>query len=248
MLLCDFHIHTQMSDGHHSIREIVDAYGQEGFRAIAITDHLCEDKTFLGKAAHFLNRSIRKDNFDDYLETIRAEAERAMKLYHMTVIPGVEITKNSFQHADSAHILALGIDRYVDPNQDIVDVLHAIRNQGAISIAAHPVSTKKWEAQTYHLWNHRFELGPLFDAWEVASGPVLFEEVSGSGLPMIASSDLHHLSQMRAWKTLVQSENTTEAILESIKKQKLDFIFHQGASHRNRNRNRHRTAPQTAFC
>lgn len=245
MLLCDFHIHTNWSDGHHHLRDIVDAYGQEGFRAIAITDHLCEDKTFLGKAAHLLNRSLRKENFSDYLEAIAEEASRAKRLYNMTLIPGVEITKNSFQHADSAHIVALGVNQYVDPNQDILNLLTSLKDQGAVTVAAHPVSTRKLEAQTYFLWNHRHDLAPYFDAWEVASGPVLFDEVSQSRLPLLANSDLHHLSQMRAWKTLVQAENSEGAILDSIRKQNIDFIFHQGARHANRNR--HRTSAQAVF-
>ena len=47
MFICDFHIHSQYSDGQLTIPEIVDLYGKEGFGAIAITDHICDDKSFL---------------------------------------------------------------------------------------------------------------------------------------------------------------------------------------------------------
>jgi len=66
-----------------------------------------------------------------------------------------------------------------------------IRGQGGIAVAAHPVSTRKLEFQTYHLWNRRDELAQEFDAWEVASGPHLFDEVKESRLPVLATSDLH---------------------------------------------------------
>ena len=38
-LLCDFHVHTQWSDGKLTIAEVVDLYGSSGnFDVIAITD------------------------------------------------------------------------------------------------------------------------------------------------------------------------------------------------------------------
>jgi predicted metal-dependent phosphoesterase TrpH len=40
-LLCDFHVHTQWSDGKLSVSEVVDLYGSTGkFDVIAITDHI----------------------------------------------------------------------------------------------------------------------------------------------------------------------------------------------------------------
>lgn len=231
MLLSDFHIHTNFSDGQHSMTEIVDFYGRSGFKAIAITDHLCEQKTFLGQAAQLLSRTLTPENFPQYIETIYCEAERARSLYGMTVIPGIEITKNSFKHKDSAHILALGVDQYIDPDQSISMLIADIHSHGGLAIAAHPVSTKKLESQTYYLWQNREEFAQDFDAWEVASGPYLFEEVSQSKLPLLANSDLHHKSQMKSWKTLVHSRNESASILEAIKRQNLDFIFYQGGAH-----------------
>ena len=42
MLLCDFHIHSNYSDGKLSVPEIVDFYGERGFDCICITDHLAD--------------------------------------------------------------------------------------------------------------------------------------------------------------------------------------------------------------
>lgn len=247
MLLCDFHIHSRFSDGHHSLREVIDCYGAAGFDAIAITDHLCESKTFLGKAASFLEKTLTRDSFDAYINAIKYEADRAKKLYDMVVIPGVEITKNSFSHHDSAHVLALGIDQYIDPDQDVPALLKNIKDVGAVSVAAHPVSTRKMESQTYYLWDKKSLFMDSFDAWEVASGPHWFEEVSTSGLPLLANSDLHNISQMKAWKTIVHSEKKPESILDSIKQQTLDFIFYQGASHGNTTHHSF-TNDQAAVC
>ena len=43
-LFCDFHIHTDMSDGAHPVEEIVDLYGKHGFDVIAITDHIIDSQ------------------------------------------------------------------------------------------------------------------------------------------------------------------------------------------------------------
>lgn len=247
MLLCDFHIHSQFSDGHHSLREVIDVYGAAGFDAISITDHLCESKTILGRAAHFLKKTLTRETFDTYINAIKYEAERAKKLYEMIVIPGVEITKNSFSHHDSAHILALGVDQFIDPNQSIPSLLKNIKDMGGVSVAAHPVSTRKIETQTYYLWDKKDLFKECFDAWEAASGPHWFEEVATSGLPLLANSDLHNLSQLKAWKTLVHSKKSSQCILESIKQQNLDFIFYQGANHRITKHHNY-TRSQAAVC
>jgi PHP domain len=227
MFLADFHTHTNLSDGKIPMRELVDLFGSRGFGAIAVTDHLCESYSVLGKASRFLNCSLTEKNFSAYIDLVKAEGERAWKLYKMLVIPGFELTMNTFDNHRSAHILAVGIDRFVNPNQDIVSLCRDVRSKGGLAIAAHPVSTRKLEKQTYHLWNRREELRDEFDAWEVASGPHLFDEVLHSGLPMIANSDLHHPKQMRSWKTALHCEKSQEAILEAIRSQELSFTFYE---------------------
>ena len=52
MLLCDFHIHTTWSDGSVELRRAVDLFGQAGFDAIAITDHVVNGDNTLGRLAH----------------------------------------------------------------------------------------------------------------------------------------------------------------------------------------------------
>lgn len=220
-------MHSNFSDGTLSIPNLVDFYGSRGFGAIAITDHLCEQKSFFGKTAKFLEKTLTPKTFDLYLETIAAEAERAWKRYRMVVIPGVELTKNSLNNHRSAHILALGVKKFISADGEIENILKDIRAQEALSIAAHPVSTGKLEPQTFHLWSRRDELADQFDAWEVASGARLFSEVVKTKLPKIASSDLHHPRQINAWKTRLYCERHPEAILKAIQKQDVEFaLFH----------------------
>lgn len=226
MWLADLHVHSTFSDGKLTIPELVDFYGQRGFGCLAVTDHICEERTFFGLAAGFLSYTLTEETFPAYLELLRAQAERAWEQYEMVVIPGFELSKNSWSNQRSAHILGLGVGEWVGADGDIPDLARAIRAQGGVSIAAHPVSTRKIEKQTHHLWHRREELAAEFDAWEVASGPHLFTEVQNSGLPMIATSDLHRAGQIRSWKTVFDCERHPQAILEAVRRQELSFKFY----------------------
>lgn len=228
MFLADFHVHSEFSDGKLKIPDVIDLYGKRGFGAIAITDHLCEDQTLLGKASAYLGCSLTESSFPIYMSILKSEAERAWDQYRMVVIPGVELTKNSISNHRSAHIVGIGIHDYIHAGADVADLARSIRNQGGLSIAAHPVWTRKMEKQTYHLWNRRRELESVFDAWEVASGPFIFDEVAKTKLPKIASSDLHVARQLNSWKTVLNCERHPEAILNAIRKQKLSFHFYNG--------------------
>ena len=227
MMLADMHIHSTYSDGKLTIAEIVDFFGSRGFKIIAITDHLCEEKTFLGKASNFLKKTLTKETFPYYMKEIKAEGERAMKHYGMLVIPGLELTKNSLTFHKSAHILAIGINDFINADGTIDDLIKRIKSQDALAIAAHPVSTRFFEHQTYQLWDNRIEYAGMFDAWEVASGPFIFNEVMESGLPLIANSDFHHPKQMRSWKTLIQCELNFASIKRAIKNQDIQFTFYE---------------------
>jgi predicted metal-dependent phosphoesterase TrpH len=233
MILSDFHIHSNFSDGKHSIPEIVDFYGKRGFGAIAITDHLCENRTFLGKAAAYLERTLTPANFPFYLEILKSEKKRALNQYGMVLIPGVEITKNSISNHRSAHVIGLGITQWVDANLPMEDVLIQLRAQDAVTVAAHPLSNNRLEKQTEHLWSKREFYAPLFDAWEVGSGTHYFKEVAESGLPMIASTDLHRFSQINGWKSVVDAQPKADLILEAIKRQKISFRYYEENHGRN---------------
>lgn len=220
-------MHSTFSDGKLTIPELVDLYGSRGFGAIAITDHLCENRTLVGKAAAILGRTLTPATYPLYVEILKSEAQRAWKKYRMVVIPGFELTQNSALNSRSSHVLGLGLTEFISANDDPAVLARKIRAAGGLAIAAHPVSTRKIEKQTFHLWDRREELAKEFDAWEVASGPYIFDEVLDSGLPMIATSDLHHPRQITSWKTVFECERHPEAILEAIRKQELSFRFYQ---------------------
>ncbi|MGE0633092.1 MAG: hypothetical protein AB7O96_11825 [Pseudobdellovibrionaceae bacterium] len=226
-LLAELHCHSTFSDGKMSIPELVDFYGGKTFQVLSITDHICENNSIIGAAAQFLRYTLSPSTFPIYQAILKSEVERAWDQYRMILLPGIEVSKNSLSNHRSAHILGIGTSDYVSAELEVTDILKAIRSQGALTAAAHPVSTRRFEKQTYHLWDRKEELKDLMDVWEVASGPVIFKEVQDSGLPIIATSDLHIPEQINSWKTLIESELHPEAILENIKKQNVKPIFYK---------------------
>lgn len=228
MMLADLHVHSTFSDGKMTIPELVDFYGSRGFGCIAITDHICERKSFLGFAAGALKYSLKEEDFQGYLQQIASEGQRAWRCYRMHVIPGFELSKNSWSHHRSAHILGIGVKNWLSAELPIRTLTRELRAQGALSVAAHPVFTGNLEPQTFHLWENREELADEFDAWEVASGRHFFHQVYTSGLRMLASSDLHHAKQIHSWKTLLKlpkGEASLADIFSSIREQRLEFGF-----------------------
>ena len=229
MFRTDFHIHSNFSDGRHSIQEIIDFYGSRGFGAIAITDHLCEENTLLGRGAQYLKHTLTRKNFPQYLETIHRETTRARNQYGMLVIPGFEVTKNSISNHRSAHVLALNVSEYVSADDDVVEIIKNIKKQEAFAIAAHPLSNGKLEKQTLHLWNRRDELVHHFDAWEVGYQKSWLHAVAESGYRMIANTDLHHFGQIDGWKTIFEGERSIESIFTDIRAGKCRFEYYLDA-------------------
>jgi len=227
MWLGDFHTHSTYSDGKMSIAELVDFFGERGFGALAITDHLCEEKTMLGKAAAYLNKTLTPQNFSDYLLEIKQEGERALKDYGMLVIPGVELTKNSLRHHRSAHVLALGIQEYIAADLPVPNMIEEIKKQGGLSIAAHPISNSKIRGGGYSLWENRFRPDYQFDLWEVTDNGEILQDVMFSSLRKIANSDLHKASQISSWKTALQCEINQDSIFHALKQQKLSFRYYK---------------------
>jgi hypothetical protein len=222
--LIDLHIHSNFSDGKLSVAEIVDLYGKKGFSAIAITDHLADSQSLTGLVTHKLNLSLSESRMEQYLETLSREALRAKHVYNMLLIPGVEITLNSWSKGKGAHIVFLNVDAFIDPNKSVERLL--IDNQKYFSIAAHPLWEEAYEFKTTYLWDKKLTLAPLFDAWECATAHRFSKEVYSSGLAFVASSDFHGPSRFESWKTQTYLEDlTTENLFERITSKNVEPVW-----------------------
>lgn len=220
MLLCDFHIHTKYSDGSVELSRVIDLYGQAGFDVIAITDHVVNGDTPIGKMAHRLKLSVREDTFDDYLSHVQFEAARALEKYGMLVIPGVEISKNYLSADKSAHLLLLDIKEFVPACLRFESIFLSAREQKALVIACHPHRMSDMSKNTFFLWNNRDKYARYIDAWEIANRDDVFNVISLKKYPYIANSDFHKTRHLYSWKTMLNCDKDVESVKHCIKHNK----------------------------
>ena len=224
-LLCDFHVHTQWSDGQLPLRDVVDLYGSTGcFDVIAITDHILMKNDLLARIGRIATLGRRRfgvteEVFDEYLADIKREAVRAQNQYGMLVIPGAEITQNNLRGKKNSHIIALDLVEYISADQRAEAILREIRRQGALSIACHPHhrTTRRIEVSTCYLWDNRHDLSDLVDVWEAANRDDLFSVTSLKHYPYVASSDFHKPKHLYSWKTLVRAEKDWPSIRQALR-------------------------------
>ncbi len=222
--LIDLHIHSNFSDGKLSVAEIVELYGRRGFSAIAVTDHLADSNTLTGMVANKLKLSLTRKNMDQYLEVLQVESRRALEKYNMLLLPGVEVTLNSWSKKNGAHIVFLNVDQYLDPNASVEKLLQ--KNRRFFSIAAHPLWEESYEFKTTHLWENRVQLAPHLDAWECATAYRFSQAVFLSGLPVIASSDFHGDVWHESWKSQTYLEDmNTENLFHQILNREIEPVW-----------------------
>lgn len=220
MLLCDFHIHTKYSDGSVEMRKAIDLYGQAGFDVIAITDHVVNGDNGIGKLAHSFKLSVTAANFDEYISSIKYEAERAWDKYEMLVVPGVEISKNYITPEKSAHILLIDIKEFIPACLSYEKIFLEAKQQDALIVACHPHHMSDMSRDTLFLWNNREKYAKYIDAWEIANRDDVFNVVSLKKYPYIANSDFHKVRHLYSWKTLLNCEKDIESIKNCIKHNK----------------------------
>ncbi len=212
-LLCDFHIHTQWSDGAEVLENVVDLYGASGFDAICITDHVIDAQFWY---RHPQARAIAPHDFERYLEHLWKEATRAWDRYGMILIPGIEVTNQS----QGYHILAVDVKRYIDPDHPVEDIIEEIHRQGGIAIACHPhrrePGSDEVDPGSRYLWQHHERYASLFDAWEVANRDDLFNAVGLKKYNYIANGDFHVRDHLFSWKTLIECPKNPQAIKQAV--------------------------------
>jgi len=219
MLLCDFHIHTNYSDGKLTAPEVVDFYGKRGFDCICVTDHLADPRRLIGKLSRLLNFSLGPEQMDEYFDVLERERRRAWRKYNMLVLTGLEFNKDGLTRKSSAHLLGLDLKAPINPALDLPPTIAEIHAQGALAVASHPhVMKSEWGKNTLYLWENQEIFAPLIDAWEIANRNNIFTPVGLKRLAFLANSDFHKPKHIYSWKTLLHCPKEPEAIKECIRK------------------------------
>lgn len=222
-LLCDFHIHGNMSDGVLPLNEIVDLYGEKGFDVISITDHVLDrvslkEEKQKGEPCY----QVEKEKFGEYLKLLWREKARAWKECNLLLIPGAELTNNWKKY----HILAVDIKEWIDPTLPVEEIVDCIHSQNAIAIACHPHHKPNEGSQPHiHLWRNQKKYRDIFDAWEIANRDDLFNVIGLKRFNYVANSDFHELRPLYSWKSLILAEKNEEAIKDAIRSNRYVAVY-----------------------
>ena len=217
MLLCDFHIHSNYSDGALTVPEIIDFYGKLDFDCICITDHLADPSRVMGKLARLTNFTLNPNQIDEYFEVIERERKRAWRRYGMLVLTGIEFNKDGLTKKSSAHLLGVDLKMPIDPALSLSDTIDEIHAQKGLAVASHPhIMKSEWGKNTLYLWQNQEIYTPLIDVWEIANRNNIFTPVGLKKLRFIANSDFHKPKHIYSWKTLLHCEKDPMAIKECI--------------------------------
>ena len=218
-LLCDFHIHTNYSDGKLTVAEVVDFYGSRQFDCICITDHLADSRRLIGKLGKLSRLTLSPNQLEEYFDVIDRERRRAWRKYNMLVMAGLEFNKDGLTSKSSAHLLGVDLTNPILDWLDLPETIAQIHGQGGLSIASHPhIMKSEWGKDTLYLWEKQEQFIPLIDAWEIANRNNMFNPVSAKRLPYVANSDFHKPKHIYSWKTLVSCEKERDAIKECIRR------------------------------
>jgi UDP-N-acetylglucosamine:LPS N-acetylglucosamine transferase/predicted metal-dependent phosphoesterase TrpH len=219
MLLCDFHIHTNYSDGKLTVPEVVDFYGRRGFDCICITDHLADPRRLIGKLSKLVNLTVGPDQLDEYFEVIDRERRRAWRKYQMLVMAGIEFNKDGLTKKTSAHLLGIDLKAPINPALDLPETIAEIHAQGGLAVASHPhIMKSEWGKNTLYLWENQDMFAPLIDAWEIANRNNIFTPVGLKRLAFLANSDFHKPKHIYSWKTLLHCHKDADSIKNCIRK------------------------------
>jgi len=217
-LLCDFHIHTNYSDGKMALPEVIDFYGKRGFDCICITDHIADPRRLIGKFGELVNLTLAWDQLDEYFDMLERERRRALRKYDMLVMTGLEFNKEGWTRKTSGHLLGIDLKAPIDPALDFVEIIAQTHSQGGLAVAAHPhVMKSEWGKNTLYLWENQEVFAPIIDAWEIANRNNIFTPVGLKRLAFIANSDFHKPKHIYSWKTVLHCEKEPEAIKNCIR-------------------------------
>jgi predicted metal-dependent phosphoesterase TrpH len=182
----DFHVHTNRSpEGIHSLGDVIEHAKKVGLDGIAVTDHNC-----------LLSREA---------------AAKISKVHGFVVIGGVEagdLIRKSRDHYAHRHWIGLNVDQ-VPESEGVREAIDAIREQGGLSIAAHPYARNGFR-----------EYDRLrFDAVETLNGTRKDPVIDGRGLATVGGTDAHAKYMLgHTWTDVYGSNGSVESILENVRK------------------------------
>jgi predicted metal-dependent phosphoesterase TrpH len=183
----DLHLHTRVSDGLMSARDLIDHIERAtNLDVVAITDH------------------------DETSAALDAREWASRRAYRVQVIPGVEVTSRE------GHVLALFIEERPPALRSLLDTAEWVRARGGLCIAPHPF-TRWTHSLNRRVLRHAVEAGLLAGVEVLnaslagrASRPRALQFATEHGLAIVGSSDAHMLSMVGLARTCFPGRTPSE--------------------------------------
>jgi 3',5'-nucleoside bisphosphate phosphatase len=224
-LLCELHAHTTWSDGELSLPELVDLYGRAGFDILCVTDHvLRRDDPW--PSVHG-RPCVDAETFPAYLEEIERERARALSMFGLLLVPGLELTYNDPDPDRACHAVALCPRRLVAMDDGPDAAMEEARDLGAAVVVAHPydLGHRSATASPTRYFARRWrELDGLYHRAELFNGEQLFGWVAEKGLMPVAGGDLHRADQLPGWTTLIPCEHDADSFVDYLRSRRPVFL------------------------
>jgi 3',5'-nucleoside bisphosphate phosphatase len=219
-LLCELHSHSRWSDGDLSVAELVDLHGRAGFDVLCVTDHVIRSNDPWREREGTRARSVDETRWEAYAADIEHEARRALALYGLVLVPGLELTFNDVESVKAAHAVAVGLRRFVSVERGIADAMRTARDAGAALIAAHPYDGPEPESTDLRVtrrFARDYGLRLLAHRFELFNQSQLFGWVAEAGLPAVAGGDVHRVEHLTGWRTLIPCERDEDAVVSYLR-------------------------------
>ena len=240
----DLHVHSIYSDGHQTPELRVREAWFDGLDIIAITEHLESRK----REQEYLNfvkgytgwKSLKAKNWWVYqtppdedgiladLNTAYQSAVKTAEKFGMTLIPGIEITREPTEFGHFNILFLEDANRIYAP--DPIESLRNARKQNALIMHNHPGWSCTTNAKT-DFQKKVYQEG-LIDGVEVANGrefyPNIIDRCLNENLFMCANTDLHDGSadsygafgHRRTMTLILAHDNSVESVREALEKRR----------------------------
>jgi predicted metal-dependent phosphoesterase TrpH len=199
-LRVELHCHNEFSNFQLGISETPFDCG------VTIRDQL-EQAHKIGLDAFFITNHNTLDGYKLLIEY----KENHEKFKKIQVYPGEEITTN-----EGIHVMAYGLTDTIRPGKNIEEILDIIKSQGAISCAPHPFGLSNGLREKAILCN----LVEVFNSNNVDRYSNLRAShfAKSNNMIEVAGSDSHVVSTLGRCINIIESENTLESVLDSMRK------------------------------
>lgn len=190
------HIHSTASDGGKTFSELAELYVGAGYK-------------FLFRTDHWVSSNVQEDK----------------NSYPLLWLDGIELDGHD-QEGSYFHVVCLGLVKDIDREQGFESALQAARDQGALTILAHPywsgnalADVLRWEFDGVEIYNHVCHWLNGKSCGQVHWDAALMRDSSTLG---IASDDTHLNKNENGWNggwiMVNAQECKSETIIDAIRR------------------------------